>query len=136
LLTQRNTIAPRKAATHTGHMADAPPREPPQPSEPSDLRSCAEGRASTLRSCAEGRASTEPLPGASPPAPHGTGCYVLNILTHGRRYSEEYEQLADAISAALALEHEPRERAESICKDGVVCVDRAELDELARVGCE
>jgi len=74
-------------------------------------------------------------PRASAPSP-GTGCYVLNILTHGRRYSEEYDELADAISAALALEHEPRERAESICKDGVVCVDRAQLDELARAGSE
>lgn len=58
--------------------------------------------------------------------------YVLNILTHGRRYSEEYDDLASAIDAALALEHEPRERAESITKDGVVCIDREQLDELAR----
>ena len=73
-------------------------------------------------------------PPERPDPPHDAGCYVLNILTHGRRYSEEYDQLADAIAAALALEHEPRERAESICKDGVVCVDRAQLDELARAG--
>jgi hypothetical protein len=58
--------------------------------------------------------------------------YVLHILTHGRRYSEEYDDLDLAIDAALALEHEPRERAEAITKDGVVCVDREQLDELAR----
>lgn len=69
------------------------------------------------------------MPTSSPDAPH---TYVLNILTHGRRYSEEYDDLDAAVDAALALEHEPRERAESITKDGVVCVDRAQLDELAR----
>jgi len=92
-------------------MAASPPREPPE--LPDDQ-----------------------LPGEPPDATHGTGCYVLNILTHGRRYSEEYDQLADAISAALALEHEPREQAESIYKDGVVYLDRAQLDELARAGSE
>jgi hypothetical protein len=58
--------------------------------------------------------------------------YVLHILTHGRRYSEEYDDLASAIDAALALELEPRERAESITRNGAVCVDRQQLDELLR----
>lgn len=57
--------------------------------------------------------------------------FVLHILTHGRRYEEEYDSLEEAIAAALALEHEPRECAESISKNGVVCVDRDALDELA-----
>lgn len=57
--------------------------------------------------------------------------YVLTILTHGRRYEEEYDSLEQAVAAALALEHEPRERAESITKNGVVCLDRAALEALA-----
>jgi hypothetical protein len=58
--------------------------------------------------------------------------YVLHILTHGRRYSEEYDDLEQAIEAALALEHEPRESAEAISHEGVVCVDREQLSELSR----
>lgn len=57
--------------------------------------------------------------------------YVLHILTHGRRYCEEYDALEEAITAALALESEPRERAEFISRDGKVCVDREQLAELA-----
>ncbi len=57
---------------------------------------------------------------------------VLHILTHGRRYEEEYGDLESAIAAALALEHEPRERAECIRRDGQVIVNRDELDALAR----
>jgi len=56
--------------------------------------------------------------------------YLLHILTHGRRYTEEYDTLEPAIAAALALEHEPRERAECITLEGVVVVDRERLDEL------
>ncbi|MEY4512554.1 MAG: hypothetical protein RLZZ450_4676 [Pseudomonadota bacterium] len=67
-----------------------------------------------------------------PTSSFASDTYVLHILTHGRRYSEEYDDLEQAIDAALALEHEPRERAESITKAGVVCVDREQLSELAR----
>jgi hypothetical protein len=56
--------------------------------------------------------------------------YLLHILTHGRRYTEEYDELESAIAAALALEHEPRERAEQITRAGVVVIDRERLDEL------
>jgi hypothetical protein len=59
--------------------------------------------------------------------------YELHILTHGRRYTEEYDTLEEAIAAALALEHEPRERAEYISLNGQVCVARERLDELAQV---
>jgi len=58
--------------------------------------------------------------------------YVLHILTHGRRYQEEYDDLDDAIAAAAALEHEPRERAESITCDGAPCLDRAALETRIR----
>jgi hypothetical protein len=54
--------------------------------------------------------------------------YVLHILTHGRRYQEEYDSLDEALAAAAALEHEPRERAESISLDGVQCLDRAAIE--------
>jgi hypothetical protein len=60
--------------------------------------------------------------------------YLLHILTHGRRYTEEHDTLEEAVSAALALEHEPRERAEYISLDGRICVDREQLDALAREG--
>ena len=46
--------------------------------------------------------------------------YVLHILTHGRRYTEDYATLEEAIAAALQLEHEPREHAESISRAGRV----------------
>ena len=40
--------------------------------------------------------------------------FTLTILTHGRRYTEPYETLDDALQAAAALLDEPRESAESI----------------------
>lgn len=58
--------------------------------------------------------------------------YVLHILTHGRRYQEEYDLLDDAIAAAVALEHEPRERAESITLNGEPYLDRVELEARIR----
>lgn len=58
--------------------------------------------------------------------------YELLILTHGRRYAEEYDSLDEAIEAALLLTHEPRERAEQISLNGQICLDRAQLEELAR----
>jgi hypothetical protein len=58
--------------------------------------------------------------------------YVLHILTHGRRYHEEYDSLDDAIEAAVALEREPRERAESITRDGEPCLDRAAIEARIR----
>lgn len=57
--------------------------------------------------------------------------YVLHILTHGRRYTEDHDSLEQAIEAALALEHEPRERAEFITCDGQVCCDREQIEALA-----
>jgi len=57
--------------------------------------------------------------------------YVLHILTHGRRYQEEYAELDAAIAAALALEQEPRERADCITLDGHTVVTRERLEELA-----
>jgi hypothetical protein len=54
--------------------------------------------------------------------------YVLHILTHGRRYREEYDSLDEAIAAAVALEHERREHAESITLDGAQCLDRAAIE--------
>jgi hypothetical protein len=54
--------------------------------------------------------------------------YVLHILTHGRRYHEEYDSLDEALAAAAALEHEPRERAESITFNGEPCLDRAAIE--------
>ncbi len=58
--------------------------------------------------------------------------YVLHILTHGRRYTEDYESLDEALAAALELEREPREHAEAITYDGAVCADRAQIERLAR----
>ena len=58
--------------------------------------------------------------------------YVLHILTHGRRYQEEYDSLDDAIEAAAALEREPRERAESITLDGEPCLDRRAIEARMR----
>ena len=58
--------------------------------------------------------------------------YVLHILTHGRRYHEEYDSLDDAIAAAVALEHEPRERAEGISLNGEPYLDRAALEARIR----
>ncbi len=58
--------------------------------------------------------------------------YVLHILTHGRRYTEHYASFEEALSAAAALEHEPRERAESISCAGEVCADRERIEELLR----
>jgi regulator of RNase E activity RraB len=57
--------------------------------------------------------------------------YVLHILTHGRRYTEDYDSLEEALEAAFALEHEPRERAEFISRDGQVCCDRESIEALA-----
>lgn len=54
--------------------------------------------------------------------------YVLHVLTHGRRYQEEYDSLDEALEAAVALEHEPRERAESITLDDAPCLDRAAIE--------
>jgi hypothetical protein len=59
--------------------------------------------------------------------------YLLHIRTHGRLYTEPYESLDEAIEAALALEEEPRERADHISLDGAQCVSREQLDELLRV---
>jgi hypothetical protein len=58
--------------------------------------------------------------------------YLLHIRTHGRVYTEQYESLDEALEAALALEGEPRERAEYISQNGAVCVDRARIEQLAR----
>jgi hypothetical protein len=58
--------------------------------------------------------------------------YVLHILTHGRRYQEEYDLLEEAIAAAVALEHEPRERAESITLNGEPHLDRAAIEARIR----
>lgn len=58
--------------------------------------------------------------------------YLLHIRTHGRFYTEQYDSLQDAVEAALALEGEPRERAEQISKDGQTCVSREQLDELLK----
>jgi hypothetical protein len=58
--------------------------------------------------------------------------YVLHILTHGRRYTEDYDTFEEALTAARALEHEPRERAEAISSAGKVCADRERIEALIR----
>ncbi len=58
--------------------------------------------------------------------------YILHILTHGRRYTEEYETFDEALTAAIALEHEPRERAQAITCGEEECADRADIERLAQ----
>jgi len=58
--------------------------------------------------------------------------YVLHILTHGRRYQEEYATLEEATVAALALEHEPRERAEQITRGNELVLDRVQIEQLMK----
>lgn len=58
------------------------------------------------------------------------GCvsYLLHIRTHGRLYTEQYDDLDDAVAAAFQLEGEPRERAEQISQDGQTLLSRAQLE--------
>lgn len=58
--------------------------------------------------------------------------YTLHILTHGRRYREEYPTLEEAVAAAVALSHEPRERAEQITCGQTVVLDREAIEERVR----
>jgi hypothetical protein len=55
--------------------------------------------------------------------------FDLHIRTHGRFYTEQYESLDEAVMAALALEGEPRERAESISQGGQQLLNRAQLEQ-------
>lgn len=40
--------------------------------------------------------------------------FLLEILTHGRCYIEEYDTLEEALEAAAALDTEPRETAQCV----------------------
>ena len=71
----------------------------------------------------------EPLSprGPTPPTVTLLPPFVLHILTHGRRYTEEYDTLEDARCAALALREEAREVPERITRGSALCLDATAL---------